>query len=85
MEFQVSVKPSAEKQLNKLSKADYYRILTVFSLLTKNPYIGKKMKGEYDSYYSYRVWPYRIIYEIRKKELLILIIRIGHRQGVYNL
>ncbi|MBU4299512.1 type II toxin-antitoxin system RelE/ParE family toxin [Patescibacteria group bacterium] len=33
--------------------------------------------------YSYRVWPYRIIYRIYKNLLLIIVIRIGHRQGVY--
>ncbi|MBU1177273.1 type II toxin-antitoxin system RelE/ParE family toxin, partial [Patescibacteria group bacterium] len=44
-----------------------------------DPYLGKRLKGELKSYYSYRVWSYRIIYEIKKKELVILIIRIDYR------
>ena len=83
MEYQVSIKPSAEKELKKLPKKDYYRILSALVILSHNPFIGKKLEGEYLGQYSYRVWPYRIIYEIHKKELLILIVRVGHRQGIY--
>jgi len=31
-----------------------------------------------------RVGPYRIIYKVYKRELNILIIRIGQRQGAYR-
>jgi len=84
MEFQLRVKPSAQKELDKLLKEEYYRILAAFSLIVKDPFVGKKLKGEYDGCYSYRIWPYRIIYQIYKKELLILVIKIGHRQGIYK-
>lgn len=83
MPYQVSIKPNAEKELKKLPKKDYYRILSAFAVLSNNPFIGKKMKGEYDGQYNYRVWPYRIVYEIHKKELVILVITVSHRQGVY--
>lgn len=84
MKYQLKIKPRAEKELNRISKADYYRILEALSIITKNPFIGKKMKGQFRHCYTYRSWPYRIIYEIHRKELLILIIKIGHRQGIYG-
>ena len=84
MEHQLKVKPKAEKELKKLPKDIYYKILFAFTVLSGDPYLGKKMHGEYDGCYSYRVWPYRIIYEIHKQELVILVIRVGHRQGVYK-
>lgn len=84
MEFQVKLKPRAEKYLKKLPKFDYYRILAALVVLAKNPFVGKKMEGEYKGYHNYRVWPYRIIYQIYKKDLLILVIRLGHRQGAYK-
>ena len=83
MEYQLKVKPSAEKELKKLPKEVYYKILSAFAVLSRDPYVGKKMWGEYKDCYNYRVWSYRIIYEINKKELIILVIRVGHRQGVY--
>ncbi|MBN2198142.1 type II toxin-antitoxin system RelE/ParE family toxin [Candidatus Wolfebacteria bacterium] len=84
MEYQLRLKPRAEKELNSLSRKDYYKILTVLTGLAKNPFSGKKLEGEYRGYYSTRAWPYRIIYQAFKKELIVLIIYIGHRQGVYK-
>lgn len=83
MVYQIRLKPSAKKQLNKTPAEDQKRIYAVFHVLSNNPYIGKKLKGEYSGFYSFRVWPYRIIYSIIKRELLVIIIRIGQRQGVY--
>ena len=84
MKFQVALKPRAEKELEKLPKADYYRILSAFSILSNNPFIGKKMLGEYYGCYNYRVWPYRVIYQIEKKQLFVLVLQVGHRQGIYK-
>ena len=84
MKYDLKIKPNVQKELEKLPKADYYRILSALSILAGNPYIGKKMKGEFGGSYSYRVWPYRIIYDVYKKELLVLVVRVGHRQGVYK-
>lgn len=45
--------------------------------------IGKALNGDWTGRYSYRVGPYRIIYEPHRRELLVLVIRIGQRQSVY--
>lgn len=84
MGYRVKLKPRAEKELNNLPQKDYYRVIEVIASLAANPFSGKKLEGEYKGYYSIRVWPHRIIYQIYKKELLIFVIRIGHRQGVYK-
>lgn len=84
MEYQVKLKSRAEKELNNLQRKDYYRVIAALTGLRANPFSGKKLEGEYKGYHSIRVWPYRIIYQIYKKEFLIFIIRISHRQGVYK-
>lgn len=43
----------------------------------------KKLSGE-DDMYRIRVGDYRIIYQIREKSLVVLIVRIGHRSDVYR-
>ncbi len=78
------LKPSVEKELSKLPKNECYKILLALTELSKNPFLGKKLKGEFKNQHSLRVWPYRIIYQIQKNDLLILIVRIGHRQEVYK-
>lgn len=83
MEYQLRIKPSAEKELNKLSRKDYYRVLAALGVIIGNPFLGKKLEGVRKGEWSYRVWPYRVIYKIFKKELLILVIDIGRCRGVY--
>jgi len=58
-------------------------MLATLAVLAENPHAGKKLKGEYKDFYSIRAWPYRVIYYIHKKEVLIIVVRISHRQGAY--
>jgi mRNA-degrading endonuclease RelE of RelBE toxin-antitoxin system len=53
-------------------------------MLASDPYVGKKLDGKYSGLYSLRVWPYRIIYSVIKNELMVSVIGIEHRQGVYK-
>ena len=57
-------------------------------ILADNPEILKnnitRLAGSKDEYYRLRIGNYRVIFEKREKELLILIIRIGHRRDVYQ-
>ena len=82
MRYQVKLKSRAEKELNSLLKRDYYRVIIALVGLAADPFVGKKLEGKYKDYYSLRVWPHRIIYQINKRELLVFVIRISHRRGV---
>jgi len=82
--YKVILSRNAEKDLIKVNKRYKPHIFAALFDLRKNPYLGKKLKGKFQDCYSLRVGYYRIIYKIYKKELNILIIRIGHRQEVYK-
>jgi mRNA interferase RelE/StbE len=41
------------------------------------------LKGE-DHAYRVRVGDYRIIYEVHDDRLVVLVVRVGHRQDVYR-
>ncbi|MBU4298752.1 type II toxin-antitoxin system RelE/ParE family toxin [Patescibacteria group bacterium] len=81
--YQLKIKQRAKKQLAKIPKIYQDKILAALPIIQQNPFHGKKLGGKLIGAYSYRVWPYRIIYRIYKNLLLIIVIRIGHRQGVY--
>ncbi len=67
--------PTKEKILDYLEK-----ILTA-----KNPKIfGKALSANLTGLWRYRVGDYRIICDIRQKELIILVIDIGHRKNIYR-
>ena len=83
MKWEVRLENKAKKDLDRIPEDFKIRILASLPALAENPFIGKKLKGEYNGCYSFRVWPYRIIYWVYKNLVLLVIIRIGHRQGIY--
>ncbi len=44
----------------------------------------KKLKGLDEDQYCVRVGQYRVVYEVHEDELLILVVKTGHRKDVYR-
>lgn len=84
MFFTVNFQAQAHKNLKKIPRQWQTRIINIIQQLKSNPFLGKKLHGDFEGMYSVRAWPYRIIYQIQQKELRIIIINIAHRQSVYN-
>ena len=82
--FRVVVLKTAQKALDKLPKQAQIKITKRIRSLASNPYIGKQLHGDLEGKMAIRLWPYRIIYKILRKQLIIEILDIGHRQGVYK-
>lgn len=83
MTWEIKLEKKALKDLDKIPAKYQKKILTVLPVISADPYLGKKLEGKWAGFYSYPVWPYRIIYKIYKNILLVIIVRVGHRQGVY--
>ncbi|MBU3924379.1 type II toxin-antitoxin system RelE/ParE family toxin [Patescibacteria group bacterium] len=84
MAFVLQIKPKARKNLDKLPRTYRLRIRRILREIASDPFSGKKLSGKRKDQYSIRVWPYRIIYIIKKMELIVFVIDIDHRQGVYK-
>lgn len=84
MSFTLVIPRKAQKDIDRIDEKYRKRILVALKSLEENPYLGKKLGGKYKDQRSYEVRPYRIIYQLMKKELVNIIIRVGHRQGIYN-
>lgn len=83
--FEIKYDPRAEKELAKLDKPIARRLLDAIDRLaeTPNPNNSKPLKG-FTGIWRLRVGDYRVIYEIRDSELVILVVKIGHRREVYS-
>ncbi|OQW47626.1 MAG: addiction module toxin RelE [Proteobacteria bacterium SG_bin7] len=82
--YKIEFSSSARKELKKLPKPYIKNIVAAIDELATSPFPSgvKKLVGE--ELYRIRVGPYRILYEVEGKALLILIIKIGHRKDVYR-
>ena len=75
---------SAAKALAVLPKTDRVRIIAAIDLLSDTPAAGSALKGEFEGLRRLRVGRYRVVYEWQRSELVILVVRIGHRREVYR-
>ena len=78
---------SAQKELKKLDSAVQKSIKEKLILLTENPDLLKNnikaLKGGHKGKFRLRVHQYRVIFQIKDDELIITIIRVGHRKEIY--
>lgn len=84
MIFTVCYSTQSLKNLKKIPESWQRRIIKAISGLKEDPYEGKKLKGQMENLYSLRVWPYRIVYVVKKEEITVLVLDIGHRQNIYK-
>lgn len=82
--FEVVFKQSVTKDLRQIPKKDVKRILHRIKKLSIEPRpVGvEKLSGQ--DRYRVRQGAYRILYEIVNNELVVVVIKIGHRRDVYK-
>jgi mRNA interferase RelE/StbE len=83
--YQVLIARSAEKQLKKLLPQVQRKIAAVIMSLAiePRPYGSKKLTGTVSSY-RVRVGDYRVIYDIYEREIVVSVLKIGHRRDIYR-
>ena len=85
MKYTISIERSAQKQFERLHKDVQSRVDKKILDLADNPRPqGVEKLSGVDHLYRVRVGDYRIIYQIRDKELIVLVVKIGHRREVYR-
>jgi mRNA interferase RelE/StbE len=84
--YTVRIAAAPTKYLEKLRDKSLLRRLTQsMKILGENPRPNGSVKlAGPEPLYRIRVGDYRIIYEIRESELLILVVAIGHRREIYR-
>jgi mRNA interferase RelE/StbE len=85
MTYKIKIKETALKVLRKAEKKTSARVWTAISKLANEPRPAgsKKMVGP-DDLWRIRVGDWRVIYQIRDHELIVLVARIGQRKEVYR-
>jgi mRNA interferase RelE/StbE len=81
--FSVIFTDLAKSQLSKLNENVKQEIANKLRKISINP---KKelMKLEKCEYYYFRISVYRIIMNLKEKELIVEVIRMGHRGFIYK-
>lgn len=84
-DYQVELAPSAARQLRKMDPQAQRRVQAAIELLADEPRPAgaKKLVGG-DGEWRVRTGDYRVVYEIRDRVLLVLVLAVGHRREIYR-
>ncbi|MBS3099985.1 type II toxin-antitoxin system RelE/ParE family toxin [Candidatus Pacearchaeota archaeon] len=82
--YKIILEKQPENFLRKLDKIEQERIAKKLNFLEDNPYLGKPLIGKLSGLWSLRIGDYRAIYRLNNEELIILILKIGHRKNIYD-
>jgi mRNA interferase RelE/StbE len=78
----------AVRQLGRLDPVVQRRILSFLNdrvARADDPSrLGQRLKGQLKAYWRFRVGDYRIICDIYRREITILVITLGHRRDIYE-
>ena len=82
--YKILIKPSAVKELKKIPKKELKKITDRIQALSSDPRPPGCEKLAAQNAYRIRQGTYRIIYTIEDDQLIILIIKVGHRRDIYR-
>jgi mRNA interferase RelE/StbE len=83
--YKILIKPSAVKDIEAISlKKDRRRIVERIRKLEENPRPPgcEKLSGQ--DKYRLRQGRYRIVYSIEDQDLVVYVVKVGHRKDVYR-
>ncbi len=84
MSFEIVFTKESEDFIKKCDKAVRDRILGSLRRLENDPEIGKPLTSIMAGLWSLKIGDYRAIYQIKNNELIVVVIKIGHRKNVYG-
>ena len=82
--YELVFKKSVAKDLLSIPKKDVARILKRIEALRDDPRGEGCIKLSAQERYRIRQGVYRIVYEIREHELIVMVVKVGHRSEVYQ-
>ncbi len=85
MTYEVRLAPAAVRQLRKLDPPGRRRVQAAIDLLAEDPRPpGARQLVGGAGEWRVRTGDFRIIYDIRDQELIVLVVKVGHRRDVYE-
>ena len=83
MSYEIVLSELAKRDLEDIDKHTATRIVEKLVSLKNNPFgYVKRLHGV--PLYSLRIGDYRVVMDINKKKIVIFVVQIGHRKGIYG-
>ena len=83
--FRIRISRSAERQLKQFTDEGRRRVAGAIRALANEPFPRgcRKLTG-YEDVFRIRVGPYRVLYSVNGDQLIVIVLKVGHRRNVYR-
>ena len=82
--YRVVFRKSVVQDLRPIPNRDLRKILATIESLSEEPRPSGAERLSGQDRYRIRQGNYRIIYEINDKEVVVIVVKVGHRKDVYR-
>jgi mRNA interferase RelE/StbE len=82
--YRIVFRKSVARDMRRVTDRDLRRILATIDSLSEDPRPEGVEKLSGLERYRVRQGDYRIIYEIRDDEVIVVVVKVGHRKEVYR-
>ena len=84
MAYSILIAPAAKRDLKRLPKDALRRVSAAITSLADDPHPAGSTKLSGADFYRIRVGDYRVIYQVQERQVIVLVLRVGHRRDVYR-
>ena len=85
MAYKIVFSRRAERQFRDLTRTVQVRLAARIDSLTQNPRPpGATRLSGTEKLYRIRVGDYRVLYAVEEWDLMVLVVKVGHRREVYR-
>lgn len=84
--WQIKFSSEAEKQIRTIDRNSSLKIQKYLKeRVSPNPTIfGKALSANLKGLWRYRIGDYRVVCDILENELIVLVVKVGHRSKIYH-
>lgn len=85
--YEVQLSRTAQRFYEKADEPLVRRLNRCFDQLQRDPYNHpniKRLTGKLAGYFRYRVGDWRVVYEVREGNSIVIVVLIAHRREVYQ-
>jgi len=82
--YQIKFTPTAKKSIKQIDKKYHSAFAKAIDRLSVDPTTGIPLTGKLKGFWKLRFSRYRIIYLMKKRQLIIVILDVGHRKEIYR-
>ena len=84
MKWRLVITPKVQETLRAFPPQTKRYIQEALHELPRDPWIGKPLRDELAGFYSFRVRRFRIVYQIERHIVTVVVIAIGPRETIYE-